>query len=212
MNLYKYKYIIWDWNGTLLNDAAYCVSCMNILLNERKMPALSTEKYQDIFTFPVKDYYTALGFNFLKESFDEVGHAFMDLYFKDLHSCQLFSNVEPILKAMKDAGKQQFILSAMEQTALDLVLKEKQIFHYFTSVYGIDNHLAAGKYDKARQMIEAFDIDVNRTLLIGDTLHDKEVADALGCDSILVAKGHCSIKRLEETNSIVINDLNELMV
>jgi len=160
----------------------------------------------------VKDYYTVLGFDFLKESFDEVGHAFMDLYFKDLHSCQLFSSVEPILKAMKDAGKQQFILSAMEQNALDLVLKEKQIVHYFTSVYGIDNHLAAGKYDKARQMIEAFDIDVKRTLLIGDTLHDKEVADALGCDSILVANGHCSIKRLEETNSIVINDLNELIV
>jgi len=211
MNLYKYKYIIWDWNGTLLNDAAYCVACMNILLSERKMPALSKERYQDIFSFPVEDYYAKLGFDFMKESFDEVGHAFMDLYFKDLQSCQLFPDVEDVLKALKNDGKEQFILSAMEQNALQQVLKEKGIMPYFMSVYGIDNHLAAGKYDRARQMIELGDIDIKRTVMIGDTLHDKEVADALGCDCILVANGHNSLKRLEETRSMVINDLKELI-
>ena len=61
--------IIWDWNGTLLSDVDACVKAMNIMLDKRKMGSIDIEFYKEKFTFPVKDYYVALGFDFNKESY-----------------------------------------------------------------------------------------------------------------------------------------------
>lgn len=210
MNFYKFKYIIWDWNGTLLDDMSYCVSCMNILLENRNMPVVSMERYRSIFTFPVQDYYKELGFDFQKESFDKVGHAFMDLYFKDLQRCDLFLDVKSTLLKFKTLGVQQFVLSAMEQTALERAIEDKGISEYFKAIYGIDNHLAAGKMDRAKLMIKKNNIDISQAVIIGDTVHDKEVADKLGCDIVLVGAGHQSINRLNGTGNMVIGSLGDL--
>jgi len=211
MNLNKYKYIIWDWNGTLLNDVDYCVSCMNSLLKERHMPLLTKEKYRDIFTFPVQDYYHELGFDFQKESFSKVGHAFMDLYFKNLHTCQLHADAKQILAFFRDKEIQQFILSAMEHHSLVDLLNNMKIAPYFRDVYGIDNHLAAGKTERAKIMIKENNIDVKKALLIGDTLHDEEVAKELGCDTLLIAQGHQSKKILSKSGTNTLNNLKELI-
>ena len=42
----KYENIIWDWNGTLLDDADYCVICMNKVLSKRKIPQIDINEYR----------------------------------------------------------------------------------------------------------------------------------------------------------------------
>ena len=60
--------IIWDWNGTLLNDLDLSVSTINTLLYKRELPLLKNDTYKEVFSFPVKDYYQAVGFDFMKEN------------------------------------------------------------------------------------------------------------------------------------------------
>ena len=62
--------VIWDWNGTLLNDAGLAVETMNHMLERRGMPILSVDGYKSVFTFPVKDYYQKIGFDFQTEPFE----------------------------------------------------------------------------------------------------------------------------------------------
>ena len=57
----KIKYIIWDWNGTLIDDAWLFVDLMNDELNSRNLPNITINDYQKYFTFPVKKYYEKLG-------------------------------------------------------------------------------------------------------------------------------------------------------
>ncbi|NLH52247.1 MAG: HAD family hydrolase, partial [Bacteroidales bacterium] len=73
--------IIWDWNGTLLNDVEYSIQTMNSLLSERGLDLIDYEKYRQWFEFPVIKYYQKLGFDFTRESFEEVGLEFMKRYF-----------------------------------------------------------------------------------------------------------------------------------
>ena len=70
LDLTRYSHILWDWNGTLLDDAWLCVDVMNSMLTERKLQPLTLQRYRDIFSFPVKDYYLLLGFDFEKEPFE----------------------------------------------------------------------------------------------------------------------------------------------
>lgn len=58
------KHIIWDWNGTLLDDVGLSLEAINIVLARYNLPPLRKERYLEIFTFPVIEYYRELGFNF----------------------------------------------------------------------------------------------------------------------------------------------------
>ena len=53
-------------------------------------------------------------------------------------------------------------------------------------------------------------VNPSEILFIGDTIHDKDIADIIGSDCILIAKGHVSKKRLIETGARVFNELNEI--
>jgi phosphoglycolate phosphatase len=79
------KLIIWDWNGTLLNDVSVCVEAMNEMLSERNLTILNDSTYRNVFTFPVKNYYQKLGFDFDQEPFEIPAMQFMDLYRKKNH-------------------------------------------------------------------------------------------------------------------------------
>ena len=53
----KFESVIWDWNGTLLNDRHVAVNIINQLLNDRDLRRITIDQYLDVFTFPVRDYY-----------------------------------------------------------------------------------------------------------------------------------------------------------
>ena len=53
---HQIKHIVWDWNGTLVNDAWLFVELMNEELKQRNLSLIDIEKYKEHFTFPVKQY------------------------------------------------------------------------------------------------------------------------------------------------------------
>ena len=67
----KYKHIIWDWNGTLLDDTWLCVEGINNSLKKRSLQTITKEIYRKVFSFPVEDYYKRLGFDNLIGISDE---------------------------------------------------------------------------------------------------------------------------------------------
>ena len=93
----KYEHILWDWNGTLLDDVDLCIDTINVLLKEYKLPFLSKEKYRNIVDFPIVNYYLRLGFIFKEKSFEEVGSEFMELYRAKWRDCRLQPDAEKVL-------------------------------------------------------------------------------------------------------------------
>lgn len=205
------KLIIWDWNGTLLNDVSVCVEAMNALLSERKLPLLNESDYRDIFTFPVKNYYQQLGFDFNSEPFEVPAMQFMDLYRGKIHEAGLQEGIITLLRKMQQSGFVQVILSAMEQELLNELLGHFLIRNFFEFTYGIDNHFGGGKLERGLELMRQLNISPSECLLIGDTEHDAEVARALGCSCILFAGGHQSEKVLQATGNRIIHQYSDLL-
>jgi phosphoglycolate phosphatase len=203
--------IIWDWNGTLLNDLNLCIMSINTLLERRKLPLLSNQSYREVFSFPVRDYYMAIGFDFKTEEFAIPAQEFIDLYEIGVSGCSLHDQAVEVLSHFRDKGCRQFVLSAMHQDMLVKTLKHNDIYHYFEGVAGLDDHYAVSKVERGRQLIARFNINREHTLMIGDTNHDSEVAQDLGIACVLVADGHQSVQRLEKTGTPVVKNLAELM-
>ena len=203
--------IIWDWNGTLLNDLDVCISCINVLLERRNLPLLDKAVYKEVFSFPVIDYYKAIGFDFSKEDFSIPAHEFIDLYEENIKNCSLHPAAKQVLHSFNKKGFRQFVLSAMHQNMLEQTLKHNGILQYFEGIAGLNDHYAVSKIDRGRQLIKEFQIEKNKARIIGDTIHDFEVARELGIECILVADGHQSEERLKATETNVVSSLEMLI-
>ena len=116
--------IIWDWNGTLLNDLELCISTINKLLRKRDLPVLDSNSYKEAFSFPVEKYYRTIGFDFDKENFSVPAGEFIEMYHNSINECDLHSNAYKILNCFRERGKRQFILSAMKRPSLKSLILE----------------------------------------------------------------------------------------
>jgi len=204
--------IIWDWNGTLQNDSHLSLSTINRLLKERNLKTLSHEQYLEVFTFPVIDYYRTIGFDFEKEPFELPANQYIDIYNNAVDNCGLHTGVIESLARFSSLGIRQFILSAMEQQQLNRTVMLNRIHHFFEAVAGLDNHYAVSKIEVGHKLIDSHNLNLSKTLLIGDTIHDFEVAQSLGCQCLLIANGHQSAKRLERTGAKVVKNLSEIVL
>ncbi len=121
----------------------------------------------------------------------------------------LRKHAEQTLASLHENKIPMSILSACEITILERMLKEHNIRHYFTHVFGLDNLYATSKLDQGRLLLEKLKLSPKDILLIGDTNHDHEVANELGIQCILLTGGHQSEQRLKSKSKI--NSPRELM-
>ena len=179
------------------------------MLDSRRLPQIDICRYREIFDFPVLGYYQKLGFDFEAEPFETLAHLFCDTYDRRVAECKLQDGVRTALGHFSEQGGMQSILSSSEQSALDNAILEFGLDGEFSKVVGRSDRYAAGKYEAGSVLMAASGIPANRTVLIGDTLHDHEVAQALGVDTILVTVGHHSSDKLKTAGSRVVDSLEE---
>jgi phosphoglycolate phosphatase len=209
---FKYKHILWDWNGTLVNDIDLCIFVTNKLMKRRKDDfAINRDIYLREFTFPVIDFYHRIGFDFSKESYSEMSEEWIAEYKRHFNSqSTLNGDVVRVLNELKREGFIQSILSACEKTLLDHSIKQFNLDPFFHQVHGTQSNEAHGKVDLAMSIIEQQHCTPHETFLFGDTVHDFEVAQAVGIDCALISNGHQHADRLKETGATVICDISEV--
>ncbi len=206
----NYESIIWDWNGTLLDDVQISLETINTVLAFRDLEQISKDRYLDIFTFPVQDYYAQLGFDFDHEPFEIPAAHYIKHYNQAAEQSELHQDATTILNYFKSLGCRQFILSAMEQKQLDKMLSDHDLMRFFEGASGLNHQLATSKFENGQLLVEKYKLNQSRTLLIGDTIHDYEVAKLLGCSCILTAHGHQSHARLVKSGAQVVSGLKAL--
>ncbi len=210
--MHRFKAIIWDYNGTLLNDLEIGIESINLMLSKRNLPLLTSESYREAFTFPVKDYYEKVGFDFQKEDWDSAAHEFIANYTKRLPQSDIFPEAFILLDFFKKEGKKQFILSAMEMKMLRDSTHELEIQGFFDEISGINDIYASSKVENGKDLFQKHELKAEDVCLLGDTTHDYEVAQSLGCHCYLIASGHQSFKKLEATGCPnIINSLNDII-
>ena len=203
------KYLILDFNGTVINDVDISIAAINFTAKKYLVrDYISKEEYLNVFTFPVKNYYEALGFDFEKLSWEEVGKCWMDQYQIHRNEAKVFDGVKDLLIKAHNLGYKTVVLSASEIELLKSQLKELGIYDYFDVILGIDNIYASSKLPVALNFMK--DKNPKDCIFVGDSRHDKEVADAMGVKCYLVAKGHESKERLLKISNNVLDDIKEV--
>ena len=193
-------HIIWDWNGTLLDDTEAALATLNIMIAERGGTPIGMPFYLDNFAFPVRPFYDRIGITAHDEDeWNAIAREYHETYLRQPKA--LNRGAFAALDMAKAAGCRQSILSALRQDLLDAQTKEYGIDGYFERICGSDNLDGASKLNRARELLAELSVPhspvpVPRFVLIGDAVHDKEVADAIGIPCVLCAVGSHAAWRL----------------
>lgn len=199
----QYTHVLWDFNGTILDDVEASIESANALLERHGLPRLaSTEAYRLLFGFPVIDYYRRLGFDFERDSYADLAVEWVAYYLKYSSLSTLYPDVVAGLEAVGRLGISQLVLSATERGMLERQVIELGIRSYFDGLLGMENIHAYSKEEIALGWREQY--PDARVLLIGDTDHDSDVARAIGADCVLLSCGHQSAQRLAACHPLAV--------
>jgi phosphoglycolate phosphatase len=205
----KFKHIIWDWNGTLWDDTWLCTEINNHMLQRRGLPLIDPTLYRAKLCFPVDQYYCQLGFDYSTDPYKVLAEEFIAEYARRRFECDLQPGARELIAEFQTLEIQQAVLSAYEQKALLEATDHFKLTAFFDDIVGLNDIYAAGKVENGLKYIDGLDTDTDpgQVLFIGDTLHDFEVANAMGVPCVLVANGHNSRSRLELSGAAVFDDL-----
>ena len=209
--LRKYDLVIWDWNGTLLDDTETCYDIANYMRQERGMELMpGIDTYRTMFRFPVIEYYRSMGYTFETEPYEEIAREFIAMYAERVSLCPLQPCARETLQAVLDCGARQVLLSVTGQDKLNEQVALFSLNTYFERVIGGGDNLAQGKAGYAREFLRECGVSPRRTLFIGDTDHDFEIASSIGCGCALLIPGHQTRETLEKLNARLIDSLCEV--
>ncbi len=206
------RYIMWDWNGTLLDDLQINFEIENSLLRKRGLREMeSIEKYHRVFTFPIIRFYEKMGFDLENERFEDIARDYVYEYEQRFHEAEIFPDAERVIRYFRSAGMEQIILSMTENKWLFSQVAFHGIDHLFSDILGTGDIYARSKVEIAKKWMSEKGVSGDEVLFVGDTTHDFEVAQSIGCECVLIAKGHNSKEALLKTGAKVIDSINELI-
>ena len=203
-----YDYIIWDWNGTLLNDVGSSLASVNDMLALRNKEPIDINTYRDAIGVPIIKFYEKF-FDLENEDYNTIIKQYNDGYMKHLSSFNLSDGAETVLEHFKSNGCTQIIVSSSNNKQLTENVKKYGIYQYFESILGAEDFMANSKIERAETFLKNH--GKGSSLVIGDLEHDAELAAAIGADCALLTTGHDSISRLKKSGARIIDSLLELI-
>ena len=204
----RFDKVIWDFNGTILDDVETGILSVNKLLRDRGLPIIeSKEKYRAVFGFPVRDYYERLGFDFSVEPYEVIAPLWVEQYMINVENAEIYGDVIGAMDLFAARGIGQTLLSATEYSMLKGQIAKLGLSERFDEILGMGDIHASSKEGLALEWRKKHPRD--RVLLIGDTDHDLQVARAIGADCVLISRGHQSEEYLRTLTPSVFSTIGK---
>ena len=182
----------------------------NEICREDGYPETTLEEYLNNFEFPSIKYYLKHGFDVSR--FDVLAARFQTKYENVWKKkASLFDGVEETLKEFKSRGFKLYVLSATREWFLKYQLTELGIIDLFDGMVGSSNGLGESKIEFGKRYILSQNLNLDECVMVGDTVHDFEVATAIGIDCVLSTLGHCTKERLSVCNVEMVDSFKELL-
>ncbi len=205
----KYTHIIWDWNGTLLNDISASLASVNDMLALRGKPPMDIDFYRECISVPIIGFYEK-AFDMQNEDYEVIIKQYNEGYLRHLEDCKLTDGVVEVIDYFEKCGAKQVIISSSNNNQLVQNAIKYGIFDRFDAVLGADDFYAGSKIERAENYLKNSGGE-RRVLVIGDIEHDADMAEKLGADCVLLTSGHENRERLYAAKATVISDIRELI-
>ncbi|WP_229400410.1 HAD family hydrolase [Micromonospora okii] len=202
------SHLVWDWNGTLLNDLSLVVAATNAAFASVGGPSVSADEHRVRFRRPIADYYAeVLGRAVDDEAFGELDRIFHDAYRGGLTTCALADDATAAMTAWPGT---QSLLSMWFHDELVPTVRTYGLTGRFARVDGLRAEVGGGR--KAESLVRhlaGLGVDGREVVLIGDSIDDADAALSVGGRAVLYTGGFTDAVRLRASGHPVADTLGE---
>jgi phosphoglycolate phosphatase-like HAD superfamily hydrolase len=204
-------HVIWDWNGTLYDDADVVVAAVNDVLANHGRPPIDADYYRTHYQRPVRSFYERLlGTALTDDDWQAVDDVFHVGYGGRLADVVLTAGAEEALRRVADISCTQSVLSMWRHDDLLRVVSELGVDGYFVHVDGLEGQPGGSKSEKLpdhlHTLAETVGVEPDSIVMIGDALDDAAAADATGIRCVLFDSGSSHHRHALEAAGVPVAD------
>ncbi|MEV7567689.1 HAD family hydrolase [Streptomyces tanashiensis] len=204
------KHLVWDWNGTLLDDIGAVIGATNAAFAELGLESITLERYRELYTVPVPKFYERLmGRLPTDEEWTVMDGTFHRHYWERAESCGLTNGAAELLAARQESGLTQSLLSLAPHTDLIPLVRRHGIAERFVRVDGRPDASTDGKSGHMVRHLAALEVPAERVVVIGDAADDAVAAAHVGARAVLYTGGSHSRASLARVGVPVVDSLEE---
>ena len=186
-------HIIWDYNGTVINDVDASVAAVNDMLTSRGLPTTTKTEYTDTVSLPLDKYYSGLGIT--DADMSKLSQEFRKYCKKHENLINVFSDFYIVIEQAINLGIKNILISSLYNEFLFSDLEKHDLIKYFDKIIGMNDTLVGSKFENAKTYIKQNELNPNNILFVGDLISDAQIAKKLGAKCVLIPNGHNSKQR-----------------
>lgn len=212
------RHVIWDWNGTLLDDFDAVLSAMSAACESAGGPVITAEIYRRSFSRPIDvAYERLLGRPLAEGEWARLTDLFHTFYERCFRSASLAPDAEEALESVARAGITQSLLSMWEHETLLPAVEYYGVSRYFVRIDGQPTRGGGRKREHLERHLEHLEralagpVPPAEILLVGDSLDDAHAADALGIPCVLLDSGPHLLEALQASGVPLAGSLLEAL-
>lgn len=185
----QYDLIAFDWDGTLFDSTAIIVRCIQAAVADVGGAVPTEQAAAYVIGMGLMEALAHAAPDVPRERYAELGERYRHHYVNHQQDLSLFAGVLPMLADLRARHHWLAVATGKSRRGLDDVLKTVQLAGLFDGSRTADE--TAGKPDPRmlHELMREFGTEPERTLMIGDTTHDLQMAANAGCHSIGVSYG-----------------------
>tara|TARA_B100000700_G_scaffold140887_1_gene156861 strand:+ start:463 stop:1122 length:660 start_codon:yes stop_codon:yes gene_type:complete len=206
------KLVVFDWDGTLMDSVPRIVSAMQETARTLTLPVPSTKDVQEIIGISLEPAIERLFGRLDPDTHQAFLTVYRDEYVeRNATPSPLFDGALPLLKQLKNSSLQLAVATGKARRGLDRVLLETHTRGFFSITRCSDESEGKPSPKMLLEIMAALEVKASETVLVGDSIHDMQMANNAGVAAIGVSFGTHSGDRLRAQGAIdVIDELSSL--
>lgn len=185
----QYDLIVWDWDGTLADSTGMITRAVVKAAEQAGLPPLTPEAASSIIGLGLRESIETLYPGISDEQARVLATNYNINYFASESEILLFDGAADTIKALNRHGFKLAVATGKSRRGLNLALEHTQLRNYFHATKTVDECFSKPHPQMLDELMDHLVVLPERTLMIGDTSYDLEMAKNAGVDAIGVTYG-----------------------
>jgi phosphoglycolate phosphatase len=185
----RFELIVFDWDGTLMDSAGVIVACIQAACRDLGLPVPDDERAAHVIGLGLADALAYVVPGLPPSAYRDVAERYRHHFLLQDPHIPLFPGTHEMLAGLKARGHRLAIATGKSAKGLERALQTTAVAHFFAASRCADQCASKPAPDMLHELMEELAAEVGTTLMIGDTVHDLQMAANAGVAALAVGHG-----------------------
>lgn len=184
-----YDLIVFDWDGTLFDSTALIARSIQLACEDMGLPVPARHEAAYVIGLGLHDALAHVAPSLPADQVPAMGQRYRHHYFRQQGELSLFDGTVDMLQALKARHHWLAVATGKSRQGLNEALAHVELRGMFDGTRTADETASKPHPMMLLELIGHFGVSPERTLMIGDTTHDLQLAVNAGTHSVAVSYG-----------------------